>query len=79
MQHRCRLTILSLTIGLLCGRLYAAEDDRNHEIEGILVTAEKLQARSASEIPIAMSVLSGSDIEFKGYTQTSELLRQTRL
>ena len=77
MQRRCWLTILSLTIGLICGPLYAAADDHNNQMEEIVVTAEKLHGRSASEIPIAMSVLSGSDIEFKGYTETNELLRQT--
>src|SRR5262245_8791318 len=43
MRRSCQLRLLSLTIGLVCGRLYAAEADP--QLEEILVTAEKLKGR----------------------------------
>ena len=53
----------------------AAEEEA--VLEEILVTADKVQARSAQDTPIAMTVIAGSDIEEQGFTDMSSLLRHT--
>ena len=67
--------------GLICATVLAlsAAPVAGEEpvLEEILVTADKVQARSAQDTPIAMAVIGGSDIEEQGFTDMSSLLRQT--
>ena len=64
-------------IGLLSSPTFTLAQDAALEIEEILVTADKLNTRSAINTPMAVSVIGGEDIERDGFTQTSELLPQT--
>lgn len=79
-MHCYKNTVLILPVlatGLLTPYAVANESMADGPLEEIVVTADKLNARSATETPFAIAVVGGSEIEEKGFTLTSELLRQT--
>lgn len=66
----------ALLVGIFVATTAAAQGPRDDTLEEILVTADKLNARSVQDTPFAISVIGGDQIEREGFTQVTELLRQ---
>ncbi len=75
MNTKTQVNLLAAAVGCSLALPGVSQESNVGKLEEILVTADKLNARSALDTPLAVSVIGGNEIEERGFSRASDLLR----